>query len=132
MDTIVEVKDVRDGDMFELENGSIYVATRGVGTEGTPRVRVVCAHPPEAITFDPPLIDLPPTQKVLLLSGRDADAHRLHDGYVEKAFRVEMDRRNTAMMRTVGEKRQREADEQQQRERAGWSWWRKLLPWRRA
>jgi hypothetical protein len=132
MSTIVEVKDVHEGDMFELESGSIYVATSGVGSEGTPRVRVVCAHAPDPITFDPPLVELPSTQTVRLLSGREADAHRLHDGYVEKAFRVEMDRRNSAMMRTVGENREREAKAQQQRDLASRPWWRKLLSWRGA
>ncbi len=132
MSRIVEVKDLHDGDMFELENGSAYMTTSGVGSEGAHRVRVLCAHAPDSSTFDPPLVDLPSAQKVRLLSGREADAHRLHDGYVEKAFRVEMDRRNSAMMRTVGENSEREAKAQHQRDLASRPWWKKLLPRREA
>jgi hypothetical protein len=132
MSRIVEVKDLHDGDMFELENGSAYMTTSGVGSEGAHRVRVLCAHAPDSSTFDPPLVDLPSAQKVRLLSGREADAHRLHDGYVEKAFRVEMDRRNSAMMRTVGENSEREAKAQHQRDLASQPWWKKLLPRREA
>lgn len=125
---IVAVKDVHEGDIVELENGSIYVTSSSIGADGTHRVRVLCAHPPDPITFDPPLVELPATQQVRLLSGGEADGHALHDGYVEHAFRAEMERRNAENMQLVGAKIQSKANEQQQRERAGRPWWRRLLP----
>lgn len=123
MSRTVEAKELHHHDMFEMPNGSLYT----VGDEAGHQARLCCAHPPDPITFDPPFIDLPPAQQVRLLSGREAEAHAQHAGYVEAVFRGEMDRRHVGNMQAVGEKRQREAAAQHQREHASRPWWKKLF-----
>ena len=127
MSRIVEAKELRDRDMFEMPNGSVYAASDRVDHEGPQQARLWCAHPPDPMTFDPARIDLPPGQQVRLLSGNETRVHYRHDGYVESVFEREMDRRHRANMQVVGEQRQREAAEQRQREHAGRPWWKKLF-----
>ena len=127
MSTLVEVKDVRQGDMFEMPGGSVYAAAGFVHAAGAAQARLWCAHPPDPMTFDPPLIELPPEQTVRLLSGAEAGEHYRHDGYVESVFRQEMDRRHQAMMLSLEEKWKREAAEQRQREHARRPWGKKVF-----
>ena len=127
MSRIVEARELRDRDMFEMPNGSVYVAAGPGEHEGARQARLWCAHPPDAVTFDPPRIDLPPGQQVHLLSGNETRVHYRHDGYVDGAFGREMDRRHGANMHVVYEQRQREAAAQRQRAQAGRPWWKKLL-----
>ena len=78
------------------------------------------------VTFDPPRIDIAAGQEVRLLSGKEAEGHARHEGYVEAAFRSEMERRNEGMMRSAHERGAVAAHEQRQRDRARLPWWRKL------
>ena len=128
MSRIVEVKELRRGDMFELPNGSVYEAEGSGDQHGAQqRARLWCAHPPDAITFEPPPAEFPPDQQVQLLSGEDMKEHSRHEGYVKKMFHDEMDRRNDAMMQSVHRRGQQAADEQRRRDHAGRSWWKKLF-----
>lgn len=127
MSRIVEATELRDRDIFEMPNGSVYAATGSVGAEGVPRARLWCAHAPEPTTFDPPPIDLAPGQQVRLLDGHESDGHFRHDGYVELVFHAEMDRRHQAMMRSVYEQRQRADAAQRRDDRARRPWWSTLF-----
>ncbi len=56
MSRIVATKELRHQDLFELPHGSVYeVNRRGTAVQ----VRLWCAHPPDAPSAEPPLIDLP-------------------------------------------------------------------------
>ena len=127
MSTLVEASTIHAGKMFEMPNGSVYTALAAEGSEVAQQARLWCAHPPDAFTFDPPRIDLPIGQQVRLLSGDEIDTHYGHEGYVEKVFRSEMDRRHQAMMQTVYEQQTRDADQVRRDQRAGRPWWKKLF-----
>ncbi len=127
MSRIVEARELRQRDMFEMPNGSVYVTSGRGEAVDVLQARLWCAHPPDPITFDPPRIDLPPGQQVRLLSGDEAEEHYGHDGYVEAVFRREMDRRHQAIMQSLGEQKQREQAEQRERERGRRPWWQKLF-----
>jgi hypothetical protein len=127
MSSFVDVETLRPRDLVELQNGSICVTSVPAADGKQPRVRLWCAHAPDAITFEPPLIELPAGQQVRLLRGDDAKEHYLHEGFVEAVFRREMDRRHAVLMQGHEEKRQREAAEQRQRQRLQRPWWKKLL-----
>jgi len=126
MSKMVASTELRPGVMFEMPNGSVYV-TSGDEPTGTLQARLWCAHPPDAVTFDPPRIDIPAEQELLLLSGKEAEQHARHDGYVEAVFRNEMERRNEVMLRSAHERGTVAAAEQRQRDQARLPWWRKLL-----
>lgn len=122
---LIEAKDLQDGDLFELANGTIFTTSSVLGVAGTRRVRALCSHPPDPIAFDPPLVDLPPTQRVQLLTGPEMETHRFHPGYVETVFRQEMEQRHAQRMRVVMEAMARAAETARQRARASRPWWRK-------
>lgn len=126
MSRIVKAQELRRGDMFEMPNGSVFVTSGRGDAPGAQRGRLWCAHAPDAVTFDPPLTELPTGQMVRLLSGDEMDTHYSHAGYVETVFRHEMDRRHREMMLTLNDKKRREAEEQQ-RQQARRPWWSKLL-----
>ena len=125
MSRMVEAKELRDRDMFELPNGSVYAASHRGESDDVRQARLWCAHPPDPITFDPPRIDLSPGQNVRLLSGNETRVHYRHDGYVDAVFGHEMDRRHRTNMHVVYA--QREAAAQQQRAQASRPWWKKLF-----
>lgn len=127
MSKIVEAKELRQRDLFEMPNGSVYLIAGRGDAAGGQHARLWCAHPPDPITFAPPRIDFPPGQEVQLLSGHEMRVHYGHAGYVETVFAQEMDRRYAANMQVVHERGQREAAEQRQRARADRPWWRKLF-----
>lgn len=124
----IAVEDLHPRDMFEMPHGSVYMAVGGREAEDGPlRMRLWCAHDPDPITFEPPLIVVPAGQKVGLLSRDEADGHYRHPGYVEHVFVREMDRRHAATLQVLEAKRQQEAVEQRQRDRATRPWWKKLF-----
>ncbi len=127
MSKLVEAKDVGLRDLFALPNGSVYVTVGHEKATGTPQARLWCTHPPDAMTFEPPLVDFPAEQQVRLLEGKETREHYHHDGYVEAAFAREMDRRHQAAMGPAHERRQRAADEQHRHTRGLRPWWKKLL-----
>jgi hypothetical protein len=127
MSTLVAAKELHDRDLFEMPNGSAYAAGGLVADASAQRARLWCAHPPDAVTFDPPSIELPCGQEVRLLSGDDVKAHYHHAGFVADVFRREMDRRHTVMMHGVDERGRQEATAERLREHARRPWWRKLF-----
>ena len=127
MSKIIQAGDLRRGDMFEMANGSVYQTSGLADTAGPRQARLWCAHPPELLTFEPPLIELPPEQEVQLLTGPETEGHTQHDGFVENLFRNEMDRRNQEMMHTVYERQHLEQQEQHAGDRARRPWWKKVL-----
>lgn len=126
MSKIIASTGLGPGVMFEMPNGSVYVTSAGEPT-GALQARLWCAHPPDAVTFDPPRIDIAADPEVRLLTSKEAELHVRHEGYVEAVFRSEMERRNEAMLRSVHEKGTVAAEEQRQRDQARLPWWRKLL-----
>ena len=127
MSRMVEVRELRHQDKFEMPNGSVF-AVGGHKNDAHPhQARLWCAHPPDAITPDPPSVDLTPEQMVRLLSGGEADEHYAHDGYVETVFRRNMDQRHHAKMQSLGDIQKLERTEQQQQDRANRPWWKKLF-----
>ena len=127
MSRLVETKALRPGEMFALPNGSVYVAAGQSDPERMPQGRLWCAHRPDALSFEPPVVDFATTQQVQLLEGDDVDAHRGHEGYVEALFRQEMDRRHAANMHAFGDRERRVAAEDRQRAQATRPWWKHLL-----
>ena len=127
MSKLVEARELRPRDLFELPNGSVYAMAMHANQSEMPRARLWCAHPPEPIAFDPPLVDLLPTQQVRLLTGNETRDHFRHGGYVQSVFATEMDRRHQAAMLVHDEQRRREAAEEHQRARAHRPWWKKLF-----
>lgn len=128
MGRMVETRELRTQDLFEMPHGSVYVVSDVPGQNGaSPQARLLCAHPPDPITFEPRLIDVPLGEQVRLLSANDVQAHRTHEGNVEHVFRREMDRRHYAMMQVVGAKWQQEQAAEAQHARARRPWWRKLF-----
>ncbi len=126
MSKMVASTELRPGVMFEMPNGSVYV-TSGDEPTGTLQARLWCAHPPDAVTFDPPQITIVAGQDVCLLSAKEAEQHARHEGYVEAVFRNEMERRNEVMLRSAHERGNVAAAEQRQHDRNRLPWWRKLL-----
>ncbi len=127
MSKLVEARTLRPRDLFAMANGSIYTTAGHVAATGTPQARLWCTHPPDVVTFEPPLVEFPPEQLVRLLEGKETREHYHHEGYVEAAFAREMDRRHQAAMGPAHERRQRAADEQHRHTRALRPWWKKLL-----
>ena len=124
MSRIVETKELRHQDLFELPHGSVYEVDRH-GTAGA--ARLWCAHPPDVPIADPPRIDLPPTPTVRLLSRHEQASHTQHPGYVRQVFEHEMDRRHNERMQVVNEQRARAAAETRQHAQARRPWWRKVV-----
>jgi hypothetical protein len=127
MSTTVDIKDMKDQEMFELPNGSVYIMQRRATDTATHQARVWCAHPPDAMTSEPSLIDFPPEQRVHRLTGNETREHYAHEGYVKGVFAREMDHRHQVAMKPVTERMQREAVERRQRARASRPWWKKVL-----
>src|SRR4051812_9200335 len=111
MSKIVEITEVRRGDVFALPNGSAYEVEGFIDQHAGLRARLWCAHRPDAITFDPELTEFPLNQTVQLLSGQEMKDHTQHEGYVKSAFHSEMDRRNSVMMGSARIRGQEEAGE---------------------
>ncbi len=127
MSKLVEARELRPRDLFEMPNGSVYAIAAHAEQGATPRARLWCAHPPDAIAFDPPLVDLPPGRQVRLLTGNETRDHYRHDGYVESVFNAEMDRRHGAAMQVYDERRRLEVDEERQRTHARRPWWKNVF-----
>jgi hypothetical protein len=127
MSTTVDIKDLGDQDTFELPNGSVFVVYRRNAGTGTLQARLWCAHQPDALTSEPPLVDFSPEQRVRRLAGNETREHYTHEGYVKGVFAREMERRHQVAMKPVNERMQREAGEQRLRDRARRPWWRKVL-----
>lgn len=126
MSKVVASTELGPGVRFEMPNGSVYVTSGGKPT-GVLQARLWCAHPPDEITFDPPLIDIAAGQEIRILSGKESELHARHEGYVEAVFRNEMERRNDVMLRSAQERGAVVAAEQRQRDQARLPWWRKLF-----
>lgn len=128
MSRTIETTALRNRDLFAMPNGSIYVAEQEADASSPLRARLWCAHPPDQITFDPPLIELSPGQAVQLLVDRhETGIHIHHPGYVKHAFVAEMNQRHQDQMRGVYANMRREQAVAQQRERALRPWWKKLF-----
>ena len=127
MSKIVEIKELRRGDVFALPNGSVYEVEGPPNQDATPRARMWCAHPPDAITFDPPSTEFPLNQKAHHLTGQEMKDHAQHEGYVKRAFNTEMDRRNDLMMQSARKRGQLVIDEQQRVDQAARPWWKKIF-----
>jgi len=127
MSKMVEVKDLRPGDVFAVPDGSVYEAEGAPDQQGQQQARLWCAHPPDALTFDPPPTAFPPNQQVQLLHGEAVKEHAFHDGYVKRVFQQEMERRHTAMMQAVHTRGQQAAAEQRRLDGAARPWWKKLF-----
>ena len=127
MGRIIEIKELRGGNIFDTPNGSVYEATGPADQRGVQQARLWCAHPPDAITFEPPQTGFLPNQRVQILSGQEMKDHSQHEGYVKKVFQHEMERRNNAMMHSVHRRGQQAAAEQRRLDRAGRPWWKKLF-----
>lgn len=124
MSRMIETTELRHHDMFEMPNGSVYV-TEGHGSAEHPfRARLWCAHPPDSITFEPALIDLPLAQVRLLVDQHESGVHTRHEGYVKQVFVAEMNRRHQDQMRGVYAKMSREAEITRSSSRP---WWKKLF-----
>lgn len=127
MSTIIKVTALQQRDLFELPNGSIYeTARRGTGSDPV-QAHLWCAHPPDATTFAPPLINLLPDQEVCLLSHAESRVHVGHSGYVRTAFEEEMDRHHQEQMSVVYEKMNRDDAVVRQNEQANRPWWKKMF-----
>lgn len=124
---LVAAGQLNNSDIFEFQNGSAYIVANHTGPGGTAQARLWCAHAPDTLTFDPPLIDLPSGQEVRVLKGNEAEVHYTHAGYVETVFRSEMDRRHNTVMKSVNERSALEGAAQRQQLRASRPWWKKLL-----
>lgn len=127
MSSMIETTALRHRDMFEMPNGSVYVTEADGDDPGSLKARLWCAHPPDPITFDPPLIDLPPGPVRLLLNRHETGVHVRHDGYVQQAHVTEMDRRHAGQMRDVYAEMHRKAAEARQQAYDRRSWWKKLF-----
>ena len=123
MSKLVEARDLRPRDLFALPNGTVYVTVGHVTAPGVPQARLWCTHPPDAVTFETPLVEFPPEQQVRLLEGNETREHYHHEGYVEAVFAREMDRRHQAAMRPTHERNQGEVDETRGRR----PWWKKVF-----
>jgi hypothetical protein len=106
MSSMIDIKDLKDREMFVLPNGSVYIMQRRTANTGKHQAHVVCSHPPDALTSEQPLIDFPPEQQVRRLSAIDAREHYAHEGYVSGVFAREMEHRHQVALRP---------------------WWKKLL-----
>jgi hypothetical protein len=127
MSTVIKVTALQQRDLFELPNGSVYETARRGTADDPVQAHLWCAHPPDASTFAPPLIDLQPEHEVSLLSTSESRLHVSHAGYVRKAFEQEMDRHHQESMSVVYEKMNREDAALRQREHEGRPWWKKLF-----
>jgi hypothetical protein len=127
MPLTIEAQALRHDDLFALPHGSVYQTVRRGPPAGPVQAKLWCAHPPDAVTFTPPLIDISSAQPVQLLGRGDTRGHTGHAGYVRAVFAQEMDRRHQERMTAVVETSRRAAAEARQRARAGWPWWKKLL-----
>lgn len=126
MSRLVEARELRPRDLYEMPNGSVYTVAGVVEATGERQARLWCVHTPDEIVFDPPLVLLPPEQQVRIIQGYETRDHHHHDGYVEAVFAREMDRRHQAAMLQGEGKRQQMAAEQRQRERELRPWWKKV------
>ena len=127
MSKTIQAGDLRRGDMFEMADGSVYETSGQADTAGPRQARLWCAHASEPLTFEPPLIELPPAQEVQLLNVAETEGHTRHDGFVANLFQSEMDRRNQDMMHGVYERQHLEQQEQRASDRARRPWWKKVL-----
>jgi hypothetical protein len=127
MSTMVRIQDLSAEDLFELPNGSVYVMQRRDLGAGTHQARLWCAHPPDALTSEPPLVVFSGEQRVSKLAGTDTREHHAHEGSVKSVFTREMEHRHQEAMRQVTERMQREAVERRQRDRADRPWWKKVF-----
>lgn len=127
MSKLVEAKDLRERDVFEMTNGSVYVSVAVKQDVDSRHMRLWCVHPPEPVTFEPPLVALPVGETVRLLTGDESYAHHQHPGYVEALFRTEMDRRHHGLMSIAVEKMNRANAEQLKHDRAARPWWKKVF-----
>ena len=127
MSKLVEAKELRPQDLFETPNGSVYATVAHAEQEGMVRARLWCAHPPDPVAFDPPLVDLPPGQQVHRVSGYETRDHFRHDGFVQAVFATEMERRHLAAMQVYDERKRQEAAQEPGRTHARRPWWKKIL-----
>lgn len=127
MSRLIETTELRHGDLFEMPNGSVYVAEGYPDNPGVLQARLWCAHPPDPNTSHPPLIDLPPGPVQLLTDRHETGMHVRHAGYVKQVFVAEMNRRHQDQMSGVYATMQRtaEADRKQAYDRK--PWWKKLF-----
>jgi hypothetical protein len=127
MSKLIETTELRDGNIFELPNGSVYLVEAQADSARTLQARLWCAHPPDLATAHPPLIDLPPGPVRVLIDRHETGVHVRHAGYVKQVFVAEMNRRHQDRMSRVYAtmKRTAEADRQQAYDRK--PWWKKLF-----
>ncbi len=124
MSKIVATQELRHQDLFELPHGSVYeVDSRGTVVQA----RLWCAHPPDAPSAEPPLIDLPAVPPVRLLNRHDQGEHARHAGYVRQVFEQEMDRRHQEQMQGVYARQAQAAAHTRQHAPARRPWWKKLF-----
>jgi len=127
MSRLVEARELRPRELYETPNGSVYTIAGVVEATGERQARLWCAHAPDEIVFDPPMVLLAPEQQVSIIQGYETRDHHHHAGYVEAVFAREMDRRHQAAMLQGEGKRQQTAAEERQRERESRPWWKKVM-----
>ncbi len=127
MSTIIKVKSLQQRDLFELPNGSVFETGRR-GTDADPVLaQLWCAHPPDAPTGAPVLMEFPPEQDVCLLSHGESRLHVRHPGYVRTVFEQTMATHHQDQMNRVYEKINREDAVQRGHANAKRPWWQKLF-----
>lgn len=127
MSRMIETAELRHRDIFEMPNGSVYMAEEQAGKTGPLQARLWCAHPPDPSTSHPPLIDLPPGPVRLLTDRHETGIHVRHEGYVKQVFVAEMNRRHQDQMSGVYANMKRTAETERQQAHDRKPWWKKLF-----
>jgi hypothetical protein len=127
MSKLIDTTELRHGNIFELPNGSVYLVEAQADPARTLQARLWCAHPPDAATAHPPLIDLPAGPVRLLIDRHETGIHVRHVGYVKQVFVAEMNRRHQDQMTGVYASMQRTAAADRQLAHDRKPWWKKLF-----
>lgn len=127
MSRLIETTELRHRDVFEMPNGSVYMAEEQTDTTHRLQARLWCAHPPDPATAHPPLIDLPAGPVRLLIDRHETGSHVHHDGYVKQVFVAEMNRRHQAQMSRVYTTMKRTAEVARKQAHDRKPWWKKLF-----
>ncbi len=125
MSTIIKVQALQQRDLFELPNGSVFETGRR-GTDADPVLaHLWCAHPPDAPTGAPVLMEFAAEQDVGLLSQGESQVHVRHPGYVRTVFEQTMATHHQDQMNRVYENINRE--DAATRHHARRPWWQRLF-----
>ncbi len=125
MSTMIKVQALHQGDLFELPHGSVFETGRR-GSDTDPVVaHLWCAHPPDAPTGAPVVLEFASEQAVGLLSHAESRVHVRHPGYVRTVFEQTMATHHQDQMNRVYENINREAAATRQHARR--PWWQRLF-----